>query len=253
MRRALTHCRWLMAALITTAFAATGVAQNAPPQSAPPKHDASVLDAALKRLINVGAELFNESGDHAGCYRVYQGGLLSIQPVLPGDLRARIDAAFRAAEQTPRYSDKAFELRKALDDVRVWAKQQAAGPPPAVTKADVVKKEGPPAKKIEVKIDPNLGQVAGKLTHNGQPAPPGFVTLVGTDGRRFSTSILPDGTYRFRTGLTPGKYRVAIERTPGAVIPKKLDIPERYRSESTSGITIDVVRGQQIFDIELVR
>jgi hypothetical protein len=248
-----------MAALITAALAATGAAQDTPPSapppsaplpSAPPKHDAGVLDAALKRLINVGAELFNESGDHAGCYRVYQGGLLSIQPVLPGELQARIDAAFRAAEQSPRYSDKAFELRKALDEVRVWAKQQTA--PPGVTKIDVAKKEGPAAKKIEVKIDPNLGQVAGKVTFNGQPAPPGFVTLVG-DGRRFSTSILPDGAYRFRTGLAPGAYRVAIERTPGAVIPKNLDIPERYRSENTSGITIQVERGQQIFDIALVR
>jgi hypothetical protein len=137
--------------------------------------------------------------------------------------------------------------------VRVWAKQQTAAPPPPVTKVDVIKKDGPSAKKIEVRIDPNLGQVAGKVTFNGQPAPPGFVTLIGTDGRRFSTSILPDGAYRFRTGLTPGKYRVAIERTPGAVIPKDLDIPERYRSENTSGITVQVERGQQIFDIELVR
>lgn len=255
MRWSLVHGRWFLAALIVAALvlaAPVGIG-TAPAQDAPPpKHDGSVLDAALKRLINVGAELFNESGDHAGCYRVYQGGLLSIQPVLPGDLQQRVDAAFRAAEQAPRYSDKAFELRKALDEVRAWAKQQAAGPPPGVAKAESTKKEGPAVKKVEVKVDPNLGQIAGKVTHNGQPAPPGFVTLVG-DGRRFSTSILPDGTYRFRTGLTPGKYRVAIERTPGAVIPKNLDIPERYRSENTSGITIQVERGQQVFDIELVR
>jgi hypothetical protein len=251
MHCALRRGQWFLAAALMATGMATGTAaaQDTPPS----KHDAGVLDAALKRLINVGADLFNESGDHAGCYRVYQGGLLSIQPVLPGELQTRIDAAFRAAEQASRYSDKAFELRKALDDVRAWAKKQAPPAVPSVAPAPgVAKKETPPAKKVEVKVDPNLGQVAGKVTYNGQPAPPGFVTLVG-DGRRFSTSILADGTFRFRTGLTPGAYRVAIERTPGAVIPKNLDVPERYRSENTSGITIQIERGQQIIDFDLVR
>jgi hypothetical protein len=240
MRRA-----FVLVVLCSIIVAGPVSAQEGPP---PGKHDASVLDASLKRLINVGADLFNEAGDHAGCYRLYQGGLLSIQPVLPGELQTRIDAALRSAEQAPRYSDKAFELRKALDDVRAWAKKHTpVGPAPKV-----VDKGQPPPKKVEVKIDPNLGQVAGKVMYNGQPAPPGFVTLVG-DGRRFSTSILNDGTFRFRTGLTPGTYRVAIERIPGAVIPEKLDIPERYRSEKTSGIMVEIQRGQQIIDLDLVR
>jgi hypothetical protein len=243
MRCALARNRWFVAAaLMTTGIASAGIAaaQDTPPQ----KHDASVLDAALKRLINVGADLFNESGDHAGCYRLYQGGLLSIQPVLPGDLQARIDAAFRSADQAPRYLDKAFELRKALDDVRAWAKK--LGPAPAK-----VAVEPPAVKKVEPKVDPNLGQISGKVAFKGQPAPPGFVTMIGADGRRFSTSILADGTFRFRTGLTPGDYRIAIERTPGAVIPKKLDIPEQYRSEKTSGIVIRVEKGNQNISLDL--
>jgi hypothetical protein len=48
----------------------------------PEKHDAKILRDALKDVVNAGAELFNKDGDHAGCYRLYQGSLMSIKPFL---------------------------------------------------------------------------------------------------------------------------------------------------------------------------
>ena len=79
--------------------------------------------------------------------------------------------------------------------------KKATPAPPEPKKAD----KTPP-------VDPNAAQLAGRVTFQGKPAPPGFVTLVDGEGRKFSTSILEDGTFRFKTPLAPGKYSVAIDR-----------------------------------------
>ena len=42
--------------------------------------DPVALADSLREVINTGADLFNKYGDYAGCYRLYQGGLLSIKP-----------------------------------------------------------------------------------------------------------------------------------------------------------------------------
>jgi hypothetical protein len=214
-----------------------------------PKHDARVLRESLREVINAGADLFNVQGDHAGCYRLYQGSLLAIRPVLPADLQAAITQSLRSAERLPRYSDKAFELRKAIDAVRDWSDGGADGKAETV----VTPKKGGVAKAPGKKGEADGAHLVGKVTFQGQPAPPGFITLVGKGGRRFSASILPDGTYQFKTALPPGEYRVAIERTPGAEIPKKLDIPDRYRQEATSGLSARIERGKQTLDFDLVR
>src|SRR5208282_4559731 len=52
----------------------------------PGKTDTKVLERqlyeVLKSVINEGADLYNKQGDHAGCYRLYQGSLLTVQPLL---------------------------------------------------------------------------------------------------------------------------------------------------------------------------
>lgn len=326
-------------------------------QPTPPPKAGQDFHNSLREVINTGADLFNAQGDHAGCYRIYQGGLLAIRPALPRDLQQKVNDSLKSAEQLPRYSDKAFALRKILDSVRDWAETQralwdrlggeqkvaavveeflrsaAADPRVNVTRDGKVKVEpkvlkkqlidfisdatgGPfryegkdmsaahrgmsishnefdaclihlsdaldkhkvpePAAnallnaveamrrevveatgekgspKAKSPADDKKNRLAGKVVFDGRPAPPGFVTLVG-DGRRFSTSILPDGTFSFRTALPPGEYRVAIERTPGAVIPPNLDIPERYRNENTSGLMVEVKADPQRIDLNLKR
>ncbi len=101
-------------------------AQESP--SGPPKHDAAVLRDALRDVINAGADLFNV-GDHAGCYRLYQGGLMAVKPFLGPGMQADIDNAIIAVEKMPRVADRAFALRKVIDAVRAQA-GPAAPPTP---------------------------------------------------------------------------------------------------------------------------
>jgi hemoglobin len=373
----------MMALAALTFWSASSQAQEKKPVAE--KHDTQALSHALREVINTGADLFNLHGDYAGCYRIYQGALLSIKPFLAAELRSKIDATIERAERLPRYSDRAFELRALIDDIRAQSKATVttaeekktaekaekkatpktlwdrlggeggvrnivdefilqAGPDPkvnmsrngkfkldeknvavikkqlvafissisggpisyegrnmkeahkgmAITNAEydaavghfkgamdrhgikpadvkavlsaveslrkdiiepqTLKKDEPKAppkkaKKGAVSAEPS-GQVMGKVTVNGKPAPPGFLTFVGAEQRRFSTSIV-DGTYEFKTPIPVGTYRIAIERVPGAKIPANLDIPEKYRNEATSGLTIRVQRGKQTFDLDL--
>src|SRR5438105_2687128 len=71
------------------------------------KHDARALRDSLKEVVNTGADLFNKQGDHAGCYRLYQGALLSIKPFLAPAVQSDIDTALVEAEKLPRFSDRA--------------------------------------------------------------------------------------------------------------------------------------------------
>ena len=243
-----------LAALAVLALVIGADAQDKKPVAE--KHDGQALSDALRDVINTGADLFNVQGDYAGCYRVYQGGLLSIKPFLMPDLQRKIDQAIAKAERMPRFSDRAFELRLVIDEIRDKSK---IGPPSPAKKAEKVgepkKEETKGSTKGEKKgavVDPNAGQVSGKVTYLGKPAPPGFVTLVGAS-QKFSASIGDDGAYAFKTPIPPGKYRVAIDRVPGAQIPTKLDIPERFRSDTTSGLMFEVTKGKQVIDINLVK
>ena len=252
-----------LAVLAMLAFVIGAEAQDKKPIAE--KHDGQALSDSLREVVNTGADLFNKYGDYAGCYRLYQGGLLSIKPFLTPELQKRIEKTIEKAEGLPRYSDRAFELRTLLGEIR----EKSMGAPAAATKKEEKKAETKKeeakggAKKEEKKadtkkdgkmsaalIDPNAGQVMGKVTYEGKPAPPGFVTLVGAS-QKFSASITDDGSYKFKTPIPPGVYRIAIERVPGAQIPAKLDIPERFRAEATSGLTYQVQKGMQVFDINL--
>lgn len=83
---------------------------------------------SLRDVANYGADLFNKQGDWAGCYRVYEGALLGVKPLLAHrpDLQGAIDAGIEAAGQEGRVSDRAFALRKVIDQVR--AKLKTSGP-----------------------------------------------------------------------------------------------------------------------------
>lgn len=116
------------------------------------KHDAKSLRESLKDVINNGADLFNKYGDHAGCYRLFQGALLSVKPFLQPAAQKEIDDALARAERMSRFSEKAFELRKVIDHVRAQALQA----PPMITEVP------PPKKKIEDKAPPKVKVEAPK-------------------------------------------------------------------------------------------
>jgi len=78
-----------------------------------------------KRIVGVvyetavlGTDIFNR-GDHGGCFRLYQGALMGLAPMLDhrpklqGTVKSRLE---RASKLKP--ADAAFELRTALDEIQ---------------------------------------------------------------------------------------------------------------------------------------
>ncbi len=86
--------------------------------------DTKTLDkavhAALRDAINHGAELFNVRGDHNACYRVFQATLITVKPLLVHrpELQRVVEQGLADAESHPRVVDRAFALRKVIDEVR---------------------------------------------------------------------------------------------------------------------------------------
>ena len=61
---------------------------------------AALLNQTLKEVIDSGAKIFNDNGDHAGCYRMWQGSLMSIRPFVPADMKASIDKSLAGAKSS---------------------------------------------------------------------------------------------------------------------------------------------------------
>jgi truncated hemoglobin YjbI len=127
---------------------------------------------SLRGIIDHGADLYNQ-GDWNGCYRLWEGALMSLKPLL-GDRQLRawaktaasdntvytealkgvqsqlgdrpalknvIDTALSTAQQTPQTYRRAFILRVALDQLRAETK------PAKATAAKGTKPNGTPASK----------------------------------------------------------------------------------------------------------
>ena len=86
------------------------------------------VNVAVHRAIDTGFKLFN-ANDPAGCYRVYQGALVALLPLLGyrDDLRTTVEKALAESEAIPDYAGRAFALRKALDTVF-----RSTTPPPSL-------------------------------------------------------------------------------------------------------------------------
>jgi hypothetical protein len=237
--------RWWCMCLLTIgsvlyACTGSGSAQDKKPYE---KHDASALNQSLRDVINAGAKMFNEQGDHAGCYRLYQGSLLSVRPFLTKELQTKIDVGITNAEKMPSFADRAFELRRVLDEVRASAKSaDKTGDKTKVDTGD--KSKGDSADK---------GQISGKLTFQGKAVTGGyFVTLISNDGKKFSSAIQKDGAFQFKTPIPLGTYGVAIEPIPGEAV-KGVALPARYSAQATSSLTILVQGGKQQVELNLLK
>jgi hemoglobin len=90
------------------------------------------LDARLENILYnalvLGVNLFN-SNDQGGCYRVYQTSLMSVEPLLDHrpKLREAIRAEMKKAEGQANVADRAFTLRKIIDQAREELKPSKAG------------------------------------------------------------------------------------------------------------------------------
>ncbi|MFO0952662.1 MAG: group 1 truncated hemoglobin [Isosphaeraceae bacterium] len=105
------------AACLCLALAAgTGAARAADA----PKPDATdiKINQGVVSAITLGVDLYN-GGDPTGCYRVYQGALRGITPLLDAkpDLKKMVVAGLEEAELQPTTAQRATALRRVLDSV----------------------------------------------------------------------------------------------------------------------------------------
>jgi hemoglobin len=121
MRR---FCGWHVPLLAGLAIAlTTGTGRTADGQGSSGSLDSKALDnlifTNLREVINHGADLYN-GGDWNGCYRLYEGALLAIKPLLAHreKLQKAIDEGLASARQDPVMHHRAFVLRGVIDQIR---------------------------------------------------------------------------------------------------------------------------------------
>jgi hemoglobin len=92
--------------------------------------DTRVADS-LRDVINHGADLYN-SGDWAACYRLYEGALMGLKPLLEHrpELQRAIDTGLATARGNPSADRRAFDLRFVIDKIRgdIRGVKAATGP-----------------------------------------------------------------------------------------------------------------------------
>jgi hemoglobin len=109
----------LAACAVMAALAGTEAAEEKP---AGPLDRADLnqrVERLLRDVINQGADLYN-SGDQAGCYRLYEGSLMTLRPLLDHhpELQDGIDHALARARIDNNLPQGAFTLRGAIDRIR---------------------------------------------------------------------------------------------------------------------------------------
>lgn len=96
--------------------------------------DKRIVGAVYESAVR-GTEIFNK-GNHEGCYRLYEGTLIALVPML--DHRAKLQATVKirlANASKMKSADAAFELRTALDEIQndIAPAKDKKGPPTATT------------------------------------------------------------------------------------------------------------------------
>lgn len=95
-------------------------------------YDKIVVDS-LRDIHNEGADLFNKSKDAVGAFRLYQGALLTVKPLLahrPAAQKLIVDG-LAEAEKLVTQQQKAFKLHETIEEVRDLLKK--GGEPKAKT------------------------------------------------------------------------------------------------------------------------
>jgi hypothetical protein len=108
------------------------------------------------------------------------------------------------------------------------------------------------------------GKIAGKVTFQGEAVSEGIVAFQNNEmGIHMTANPEPDGRYEIVTakgrGLPVGTYQVSVCPPPppfppigSTVIPPPKpypNIPQKYRDANTSGLTLTVKPGENVFDI----
>lgn len=251
--------------------------------------DKLVVDA-LRDVHNKGADLYNTSKDFAGAYRMYQGALSTVRPLLAHrpDTQKLIETGLANAEKETDAARKAFVLHETIEAVRKDLKtaigeKKPSDPPKKVTeepkkavnppkktedKKDEPKKAVEPPKKVEEpkKVEPPKKAEEPKKVEPPakKPADPskdgakasGVVTLNGkplVEGELTLASTNQPKPRVFTTAIKDGKYQFAEAIPAGkyaAAITGK-GVPAKYNAVDTSGLTVELAAGAATFDIVL--
>ena len=108
---------------------------------------------------------------------------------------------------------------------------------------------------------PPTAKATGKVTHKDKPVTEGEIYFVAAEkGYSANVSLGADGKYQISTGLPPANYKVFVSRPritkppmPGEAPPEVKDfpVPDKYQSETTSGLTAEVKAGDNTFDFKV--
>lgn len=226
---------------------AGGLAVAADP--APPADFDKLVRDALQDVHNRGADLYNQAKDYPAAYRLYEGSVRTVRPLLahrPG-CQKRIDDGLAAAETDADPARKAFLLHEAIEAVRAELKELPARPKKADPK--------PPAPEPKTKTAPpppaetEGGRLTGTVTYRGKPVIAADVTFVSRDlpaPRVFPALTDQDGAFT-ALGLPPGRYIVTVSRE----VDGKPVLPPKFATTDTSGITAEVKTGPNTLNLNL--
>jgi hypothetical protein len=157
----------LLALVVVPGASATSSAADDPKLPDVKTFDKLVIDA-LRDAHNKGAELYNTANDFPGAYRLYQGALVTVRPLLAHRPAAQklIDDGLSAADKEKTVDRKAFVLHEAIEAVRKNLKD-AIGP----TKPDDKKPDDkkPDDKKPEDKKKPDDKKLDDKKPEDKKP------------------------------------------------------------------------------------
>jgi hemoglobin len=106
----------LLVALGSTFWAAGSQGEQRP---VPQQNLDKTLYRGLGSAINQGVDLY-QAGDHYGCYRLFHGILLTLKLTLADrpEVQQIIDSGLADAERQPKTWERAWTLRRSLDQVR---------------------------------------------------------------------------------------------------------------------------------------
>ena len=113
------------------------------------------------------------------------------------------------------------------------------------------------------------GTVSGKVTYKGEPVSEAIVTFISTElGSGAEDTLDTSGQYSIKgaqAGIPLGKYKVTIRppevedpststgESPPLMVPKEMpNVPEKYRTEQSTPLEVEVAAGnnEHNFDLE---
>lgn len=217
-----------------------------------------MVSDSLRDVHDKGATIYNDEKDFAGTFRMYQGALATVRPLLAHRPAAQklIDTGLAAADKVPDaegkpdFARKAFVLHETIEAVRKELKAAFTAPKPPEKKPEDKKPVDPPKKPVDPPkkpVDPPKkpnDKLSGTVTVKGQPLAEGEVTVVtlGAAVPRTFTATVKDGKYAFAEALPAGKYVVIVTGK---------GVPEKYALTNSSALRFDLAAGAANFDIAL--